>query len=350
MPSISSLPAGVLMLAFLTTASCTPADGRASAVQEDETSVRVAAVSERWISRPVTATGVVAPREEITLSFKIGGIVARVLVEEGASVRRGQTLAMLDLREIDAHVSKARSVATKAQRDLDRASHLYADSVASLEQLQNARTAHEIANHDLQAALVNRQFAVIVAPADGRIQRRTSEAGELVVAGAPVLVLGSSGAGLVLRAGVADRDAVRLRIGDSATVRFDAYPGITFSGSVSRMPAATTAGSRTHEIEVAFSAGGHAIVAGMVGEVELAPGAGQDMRVVPVESLIDADGSSAWVFTITSDGERARRLPVRITGMQDGVVGVSDGLDGVDRVISTGAGSVRDGARVRIVP
>ena len=80
----------------------------------------VAPVTDDSAAQPVTATGVVALRDEIALSFKIGGVVSQVLVREGESVRAGQLLATLDLREIDAQVSKAQSAATKAERDLAR--------------------------------------------------------------------------------------------------------------------------------------------------------------------------------------------------------------------------------------
>ena len=66
----------------------------------------------------VTATGSFGSRDEIPLGFKIGGIATRVLVDEGATVQRGQVLAMLDLREIDAAVNKAQVAVDKAERAL----------------------------------------------------------------------------------------------------------------------------------------------------------------------------------------------------------------------------------------
>ena len=83
--------------------------------------VRVAPVSIEAIARPLTATGTLGPKEEVTLSFKVGGVIGRVLVDEGQSVRAGETLALLDLSEIDAGVTRARSAAQKAERDVARA-------------------------------------------------------------------------------------------------------------------------------------------------------------------------------------------------------------------------------------
>jgi multidrug efflux pump subunit AcrA (membrane-fusion protein) len=118
----------------------------------DAVAVRTAPVAREWVTRPVEATGTLHSKDEIELSFKMPGIVARVLVAEGQQVRRGQTLATLDLREIDAQVMAARSAVTKAERDLARAEALYADSVATLAQVQDARTGAEVARSGLQGA------------------------------------------------------------------------------------------------------------------------------------------------------------------------------------------------------
>jgi multidrug efflux pump subunit AcrA (membrane-fusion protein) len=99
----------------------------------------VAAISEAAIALPVTAAGTLASKEEITLSFKVGGVVSRISVDAGATVRAGETLATLDVREIDAAVTRARSAAEKADRDLARAQRLYHDSVFTLSQFRTRR-------------------------------------------------------------------------------------------------------------------------------------------------------------------------------------------------------------------
>src|SRR3989442_15390982 len=68
----------------------------------DAVAVRVAPVSVEPIAPPVTATVTLGPKEEVTLSFKVGGVVSRIFVDEGRAVRAGDTLAELVLSEIDA--------------------------------------------------------------------------------------------------------------------------------------------------------------------------------------------------------------------------------------------------------
>ena len=185
--------ASAVFLLPLAAACAREASGEGAPPAEDVVPVRTAAVSEDAVSEAIRATGTLAAKEEVQLSFKIGGIVQRVYVDEGQPVRAGQLLATLDPAEIDAQVTRARTGAETAQRDLARARSLYADSVATLEQLQDATSGAQAAQAELRIAAFNRQHARIVAPASGTVLRRVAEEGELASPGAPVLTIGSSG-------------------------------------------------------------------------------------------------------------------------------------------------------------
>jgi RND family efflux transporter MFP subunit len=335
---------------LLLAAACGKDAGAAIPPADNTIAVRTAPVAREWVTQPVTATGTLASKDEIDLSFKMPGVVARVLVAEGQAVRRGQPMATLDLREIDAAVGRARSGVEKAERDLARAERLYADSVATLAQVQDARTGAQVARSDMQAAAFNRRYATIVAPADGVVLRKLANDGELVGAGMPVLVLGSSERGQVLKVGVADRDAVRLKPGDAATVRFDAFPGQEFAGTVREVAPAADPATGTYRVEVNVQPGGRALSSGLVGRVEIRPAAGAQMAVVPIGAILEADDESATLYTLTADGRRARRLPVTVGFIQGERVTVTGGLEGVDRVVTDGAAYLSDGAAVKVVP
>lgn len=310
--------------------------------------VRVTEVVTESISPPVIATGTLGPKEEIALAFKVGGVVASVLVDAGRAVRAGEVLAQLDLREIDAAVTRARSAAEKADRDLARARRLYADSVVTLAQLQDAETAAEVAGADLAAAEFNRRYSVIAAPASGVVLRRQVEPGELVSPGATMFVLGSRARGAVVRVGLADRDVVRIDRGDSAMVRFDAFPAREWSGVVTEIAAASDRGTGTYRVEIALAAAEN-LVAGMVGRVEIRPAVGVRAAVIPIEAILEADGDEATVFALAADGKRAERRRVSISWLAGDRVAITSGLEGVASVLTEGAAYVEDGAAVQVV-
>jgi RND family efflux transporter MFP subunit len=253
------------------------------------------------------------------------------------------------LSEIDAGVTRAHSAAEKAERDLARARRLFADSVATLEQVQNAETGRDVAAAELQAVAFNRRYAVIVAPAAGVILRRNAEPGQLIQAGTAVFTLGSRSRGVVVRAALADRDVVRVRRGDATVVRFDALPDLVLQGSVTEIAAAADPATGTYRVEVALG-GAAGLATGLVGQVEIRPRAAQPMFVVPVDAVLEADGSRGTVFALSADGKRAERRAVTIGFLDGDRVAVVTGLAGVRNVVTDGAAYLDDGAAVRVRP
>ncbi|HEX5072062.1 MAG TPA: efflux RND transporter periplasmic adaptor subunit [Gemmatimonadaceae bacterium] len=310
--------------------------------------VHIAPVTEDSATQPVAATGVIALRDEIALSFKIGGVVSQVLVREGDAVPAGQLLATLDLREIDAQVAKAQSAVAKAERDLGRVSRLQADSVATRQQLEDATTAAEVARADLQTALVNRQYARIVAPASGVVLRRAAEPGELASVGSTVLTLGSRSSGTVARVALPDRDVVRVRLGDRAVVRVDAKPGEALSGRVRQIAAASDPRTGTYAVEIAIDRP-DGLSSGMIGRVAIVAHGAEHLRTVPIESLLEADGDRATLFTLGADG-KAKRVSVEVAFVRGDQAAVRGALQGVSRVVTDGAAYLDDGVPVRVTP
>jgi RND family efflux transporter MFP subunit len=333
----------------LMTAACLVGDAEEEQLVEREAqTVRTATVEEAMIRRPVVAVGTFGPKERIALSFKVGGIVESVRVDAGESVRAGQVLASLHLREIDARLDKARSIATQAKRDFARARRLHADSVVPLSQLQDAETAFETAQADLETTESARQYAEIVAPSDGVILDREVEAGETVSPGRAIVTLGSRRRGAVLRVGLADRHMVRLQLGDRAVVRFDAVPGRVFAGAVSEIGAAAEPGIGTYPVEVALTET-TALAAGMVGRAEIIPSTGLVATVLPIESVLEADGNRATVFVLDEDGTHARRRRVTVAFLDRDRVAVTEGLSSGSTVVTAGAAWLLDGDSVRVV-
>ena len=191
----------------------------ARARREALRSVRVVEARAATGDASVRAVGVLGPKDELSLGFKIGGVIERIEVDEGDAVRAGELLAVLDRTEIDAAVERAEQAADKAARDLARTRALYAEDVATLEQVEHSKTALNIARADLDAARFNARYARIEAPADGLVLRAPGRTGRARRGGA---TRSSSSAGSprvgAVRAAVTDRDVVRLALGDAARV------------------------------------------------------------------------------------------------------------------------------------
>jgi RND family efflux transporter MFP subunit len=327
--------------------------GPQPAMRADATPVRTAPVESGTAAGGVRAVGVLAPRNELRLSFKAGGVIERMDVDVGDHVREGQVLAILKSAEVDAAVAQAAESVEKARRDLERARQLRADEVATQEQVENLTTAYNVARSNLEAARFNARFSRIVAPADGVVQQRLARADELVQGGQPVLVLGATGGGWVVRAALADRDAVRVNIGDEATVQFDAFAGREFAGRIGRVGASADPYTGTFEVEIDLDPDGARFARGLVAKVDLAiPGEEGEVEtrtVVPVTALVEANGPAGVVYVLDAGESVARRRQVKVGPIVGERVTVFAGLMPGEHVVTDGAAWLTDGRAVRVV-
>ena len=310
--------------------------------------VRVAVVETAPVSESLRAVGVLAPADEVRLSFMTGGVIRAIAVEQGAAVTRGQLLATLADAEVAAAVAEARAVADQAGRDLERGKALLAEEVATREQVEELTTAHEVAAAQLRSALFSARHARIEAPADGVVLRKLAEPNEQVAAGQPVLVVGNTSGGWIVRAALADRDIVRVRSGDAAEVTLDAYPGRRFTAEVVELAAAADPATGTYEMKVAVDPAGARFVQGLVAKVTVVDRAAESVAVVPVTSLLEADGGLATVFVVARGGV-ARKVSVRTGRMIGERIEVVAGLSPGDRVVTEGAAWLDDDEPVRVL-
>jgi len=313
--------------------------------------VRVAEGAQAPMQTGLRAVGTLAPADEIRLSFKTGGVIASISVEQGEAIRAGQVLAVLAQEEIAATVSQARALAEKAERDLERGRALYADEVATREQLEDLETARDVARANLRTAEFNARFSRIEAPAEGIVLRRLAEPDELVSPGQPVLIVGDTSGGWIVSAALSDRDVVRVRDGDTAEVTLDAYPGRTFSAKVVEIASAADPMTGTYEVKLSIDARDVRLVQGLVAKVEMVGAAGSSVPVVPVHALLEADGSEAVVYVVArrEADEVAQRVAVRVGRLVGDRVEILSGLAGGERLVTEGAPYLRDGDAVRIV-
>lgn len=341
----------MLAAATLVLAACSNGNGAVQAEAERLVPISVAQSVSGPGAPAIRTTAVLAHQDEMRLAFKIGGVIARIAVDEGSAVRAGQVLAELELAEIGSQVEQSRQLLAKAERDLKRGERLYQEQVIPLESLQDLKTQRDVAAQTVKATRFNREYAVITAPADGVVLRKLAEARETVAPGIPVLVLGSADAGYVLKASLADRDVVQLALGDRAEVRFDALPGEALSGRVTRLPAAADARTGMFDVELALSGGDARLRSGLVARLALTPAtaAASERVQVPIAAILEGDRHRASVFVFDASESRVRRQAVEIAFIDGDQVALSGGLEAGTSVVTDGAAYVEDGKRVRLL-
>ena len=141
--------------------------------------VTIVTLEKEVIRESYLLSGVFTTENERYLSFKLGGIIQSVLVKEGDVIQKGQVLATLDPLDIQSQIQMTKIGLEKAERDFTRVKNLYRDSVATLEQFQNASSALALAKEQNKTATFNGQFSSIKAPAGGFILKKLADGSTL---------------------------------------------------------------------------------------------------------------------------------------------------------------------------
>jgi multidrug efflux system membrane fusion protein len=337
----------ILILVFLILLSC--GNNHQLEISEQIIPVKTVPIRYQEVSIPIRTSGILASPAEMKLSFKIEGIIERIYFDEGDKVRKGQILALLKQSEILARVNQAKSAYENAQLDFERVKILYEDSVATLEQMQDVETGLIRAKSNLEIANFNLEYSKILAPSDGKILKRLAEENELLQQGMPIFIFGSSSDEWIIRTAVIDRDIVRLQVGDSATVTFDAYPGVIFTAHVSEVAESAVPMTGTYEVELILRQRQEKLVSGFVGKIDIYPSRKEKYYLVPIEALVEAEGKRGVIYIPKRPDDTAERILVDIAKILEDQVAISSDLNHTDHVITEGASYLIDGMKIKVI-
>jgi multidrug efflux system membrane fusion protein len=318
-----------------------------SASMEKVICVKAETMTETNRTMPIQCPGILSSKQVVKLAFKTGGIIARMHVSVGSQVKKGQVIAALDMTEIASQAGQSRLAFEKAKRDLQRVKSLYRDTVATLEQLQDATSAYEAALENKNIAEFNQRYSMITAPADGKIIARLAEEHELVGPGIPVLVFSEKGKEeWVVKAGLSDKDIVRISKGDKAVAVFDAFPGKTFTAYVSQIAEMVDPQSGTFEVEVTVIPQKEKLINGLVANVVIESKNTMIVTMIPPEALSEVDGRKGFVYVVEEADTTARKVPVTIAYIGNSEIAVNESVNKIGQVITEGASYLEDGSKV----
>lgn len=138
--------------------------------------------------------GRIRAQQFVEVRARVEGYLESMLFAEGTYIRKGQTLFIIDptlyrarVQKAKAQLNKARAVAQKAERDLNRIRPLYAQNAASQLDLDNAVAAFEsataeviVSEADLTQAELTLSYTAVQSPISGYISERSADIGTLV--------------------------------------------------------------------------------------------------------------------------------------------------------------------------
>lgn len=352
----TNLTLAIGLVSALALSACGPKEPPKKDPAAEARTVRVVRVENRAITGSLTASGSLIPREEAAVAPEVTGYrVSRVLVEEGAYVQAGETLAQLDGALIAAQVEQQRALAAQAAIQADQAeaeaarvADLDGQGILSDEALQQrrfqAKAARATANAQAAAyrdAQTRAGKLAVTAPVAGLVLERTVRPGDLAAGGAtPWFRIAREGK-IELNAELPEDDMARVRVGQRATVTLPS--GGVAEGQVRIVSPEVNTQTKLGSVRISLPVRDD-IRAGGFGRAVFNDAAGQGLTVPETAIRYDADGAS--VMTVGPDN-RVKRVVVQTGARGEGLVTLVRGPPAGTRVIQNAAAFLLDGDVVK---
>lgn len=309
------------------------------------TSVETTDVVARNLDETVRAVGTLIADASATLRAEIAGQVVGIHFEEGQALKKGDPLYSFEATVLEAQVNEARANAARSEAALKRAEELYNKKLISADDYDSAR-----ANYDVDAARLRSSRAilskmVIRAPFDGFAGIRRINIGDYANVGQELVDVVKLDP-LRVNFSLPETLLAKIRPGQSVEVTTDAYPGETFTGTITAVaPKADVAG---HSIEVRANLPNSELRLrpGLFVRVNVSLGGRENAIVIPEEAIWPV-GRDKTVYVVV-DGKAEQRI-VTIGTRQPGVVEILSGLEEGEVVVTAGQMKLHDGAAVQPV-
>ena len=359
MRELRSASRGVLL------ALCLPLTLAACQEEEGETApelrpVRTVVVEESTAGETITLAGTVESQVEVDFGFRIGGRLLERLVGVGDTVEPGQVIARLDpadeenaLRGAQAGLTAAAAQLSEARANYGRQRQLFERDVISRAGLERAEQTFTSAQSAYDAAaaqvgIAERRLAdtVLTADAPGVVTAVGAEVGEVVGAGRRIVQLArDEGKDAVFD--VPATIAATAPPDPEVIVTLSLDPNVTATGRIREVAPRADASTGTIRVRVGLIEPPAEMRLGSTinGRVHFGPAGGIE---VPASALTAADGAPAvWVVDPATNTVALRA--VEVTRFTPATVGIAEGLEIGERIVTAGVQALRPGQEVRLL-
>lgn len=289
------------------------------AVTETAKTYETAKVIRTDLTKTVSATGTVQPRESVEVSGKVTARIKDILVAENDRVTAGQVVAILDGKDFEAKLDQANFTLTNARQKLERTEKLYKIGAKSLQELQDAQYEYDRAKSAVDLAEDDVNQTVITAPMDGVVVGEPKTPGTMAVQGSnnPTVIMRIADLSeKLVKAKVDETDIGAVKVGEHATFTVDAYPDKIFRAEVTKISQTDVSNSWDTSSSTSSSSSSNAVIyyyvtfhapddenlllPAMTARLDIVVGQVRNALCVPIAALkTDAQGS--YVERITKD-------------------------------------------------
>lgn len=270
------------------------------------------------LTKTVSATGTIQPKNSVEVSSKITARVKEILVEENQQVTAGQVVAILDGQDYEATRDQAQFTLTNYAQKLARVERLYKIGAKSKEELEDAQYNYDRAKSELEKAESNVNETVITAPMNGVVVGEPISAGTMAVQGNsnPTVILRIADLSeKLVKAKVDETDIGSIKVGERANFTVDAFPDENFTATVTKISqtdtnnswdSSSSSSSSSSNSVIYYYVTFHApdpqnlLLPAMTARLDIIVGQSKNALCVPIEA-IKTDAQGSYVEKIVTD-------------------------------------------------
>ncbi len=273
--------------------------------------------------------------------------VTSLLVEEGDTVRAGQTMLLLEDEAQRTALRRVESQLERSRLEYERQRRLFEQDLISEQAYNQARYDREQLELALEDAERELGYATVQAPISGVVTERLVNVGDHVETHARLFQVVDFDS-IVARVFVPERQLAGLFVGQPARVLAQSLTG-SREAAIERISPVVDPQSGTVKVTLGIP-GNQGLLPGMYVEVDLVAAALEDTLLAPKRALV-YDQEQVFVFRVAQDddGPRAERLLVRVLIESEDVVHLEGDLTDGERLIVAGQAGLKDGARIRLL-
>ncbi|HEY9023902.1 MAG TPA: efflux RND transporter periplasmic adaptor subunit [Burkholderiaceae bacterium] len=313
-----------------------------------------------------TGIGTVTPTYSVTVKARVDGQLDKVAFTEGQDVKKGQLLAQLDPRTLQAQLLQAQAAKAKdqatlanARADLKRYETLIAQDAATPQQLDTQKAlvnqldaSVKADDAAINAAQVQLGFTTITAPISGRAGARLVDPGNIVHA--------ADASGLVVINQI-DPISVSFTLPDDAVqetihaldakkpVMVQAFPRaggpMLGAGTLTLLNNQIDTSTGTVQLKASFPNTKHDLWPGQYVNVRLILGTRDKALTIP-EQAVQRSQDGTYVYVVDETTHSAQSRVVALAQLQDGIAVIASGLEANERVVTDGQYKLKPGIQV----
>ncbi len=348
---------GVAGFAVLAMTGCraTASAKTANTSADSPLTVTVDTASERSLERTEEVQGALYPRERTTLAANVDGAVVQITADFGDMAQAGQVLMRIDPREYQLRLDSAQAAVDQARARLEnsrarynRAETLRKQELISQQEFDQAAATMRVDAADEDSAVKAAALArkklddtVIHAPFAGSVQKRMASLGEYVTVGTQLYELIATDP-IKLRCPMPERFVPLAHPGMPVQLTIDAQPGVSYTGTITRIAPALDDQSRTLLVEAEVPNPKGVLKPGYFAHVTM--DLGQDRALFVPDSAVLRYAGVARVFVV--DNGIAHTREVKTGAVMGNQVEITQGLKPGERVVTTEVDRLADGVAV----